>query len=681
MKTKTLVFLFVFALFNLPAQEKQTPIYRLKPCIKELTADMLSQTEFTFKVGKKSGLFNKNDGIIVPPRFDSIGESHEYLTSDINMDFVNRKFIKVKNKKYYGVYLYERGDTVLIIPCAFDSVNIVYDSPEIIVYRKNLKGVFDPLDLKWKVKIQGINVEVKWKEKLFQGDEITDIKNRDVRTEVLTNNDTSLRTESELKPHAFNIVYRQKKSRVFGVAEKNSDKIIISVSYKAINYINDLSLFYCTVNDSIFELRDTTGKPLTPRLVPNLRTVIYDQTVVRNKQTNLYGVMANYNMIVPMEYNGFKATPHERYFLFLKNSKWEIYNTTNRTLKKTEWNDIYSNIEKRFQLVGKNHKTYLLDSLTGETTLLNDESFVAESDTLALTRNGTNWRIINLKTGTSRFLQYDKISFLPLPKWYNTYGNELKRVYFIAVKNGQSGLVDADNNILVPLRYDTVYSDFNIYNHYVMVVPFKNQKYCSIYNITKDMMEIDSIQSLSVFEDRKQINFLENGAVPANFTYYGWYVVRRNNKFWITRDLHTIYGSKFQEFDSVYISSKGSWVTYDKGKYGLWRPLKNPSYISDFDSVTKQPLFYFHYGTISLYKGGRISILSSETGNLQNIDPCDSLKNTSRLNVVIYYKAGKSGILQLDDYYLPAIFDDIVFAKNKLIWLRNNGLWGIINIR
>jgi hypothetical protein len=272
----------------------------------------------------------------------------------------------------------------------------------------------------------------------------------------------------------YNLVFIEKDKK-WG-AYTTMGKEILPIQYKSVNFTANNHLITSTENK--MEFFTPEAKLIKSFDVDFGLEQAESQTtfpiVLRNK--NKDGVInASLEIVVPFEYDYISLPPYFAYpndsILYVKKDGKEAFIDTSNNLLSNMWFDSVS----YFGLVKK-------DDLWGWVNLKGELQIPVKYENLKVMRlSGRHYPInqkqefyfITTKNGQTALFDYDSKWLLSyddgIEEIHSVYRPEkLEKVYVIYKKNGKYGVADTNNKTVIPFEYDSVESDFMLYERFKM---------------------------------------------------------------------------------------------------------------------------------------------------------------------------------------------------------------------
>lgn len=284
---------------------------------------------------------------------------------------------------------------------------------------------------------------------------------------------------------------------------------------------------------------------------------------------------------------------------------------------------------------------------------------------------------------------------LTVPMTYSTiyHPNSLKEHYFLAEKNQKRGLIDINNNIIIPIDYDFL-SHFDNFDYYVggNIVESLKESQSKVFDsqgklifyienngvkiLTKDRFAVQNDKNLwGVFDkdEKQKIAYQYNNIYSCGDD--NFYIVQNNQLKWGAVDDNDKVVIPFHYNETFYFKGDAAFVKNETGKYGFI----NKKGIN----TTEYKYDYIDYLNTGYY---RVQIKNKnglvDKNGIELIVPYYDFINAPFNNLVIAGKDKKYFLLKLDNLAsTPTEEYEYIgdFTDKDLILVKKNGLYGFID--
>ena len=358
---------------------------------------------------------------------------------------------------------------------------------------------------------------------------------------------------------------------------------IVKPRYHSVGYNKQLEMIEAVeiVNNewdsstTIFYYFNTSGKLLRQLEKGTSANIDQHGNIIR-KKNGLYGLFdTNFNVLIEPQYERLRAID-DTYFIAYKNQRYGIIAVTNKLLLEFAYTEIFDKTINNRVIVVKNSAYFSFD-LINQTleSLPFDHVLRPTSNTYgAPTRNSLSlfkvisgctreeemeeedmakysgkWGIIKADGSIKIPLEYDYIDFLRNPRFFKVCkGNlvindweDVESDYRLNVSgDAKWGIVDAENNIIVPLEYDWIDEvESTIWVVYTGGQVYYNDDYQEDYWVSKG-------GKLGVYNGQQLITPVEYASIDKNWFRVKDYIFVRKEDQPEEYDVYTFDGQKLE---------------------------------------------------------------------------------------------------------------------------------------
>lgn len=258
--------------------------------------------------------------------------------------------------------------------------------------------------------------------------------------------------------------------------------------------------------------------------------------------------------------------------------------------------------------------------------------------------------------------------------------------YFIARKNGMTGLIDNNNTVLIPFEWSSIYTLNNLDNYFIVGNNSTTDKRSGIYNIIEKKLIVPCIYNqINTFDEQNNFrvtigskhniidinnntrfkNWYDELTMPSRDRSY--YIVKMNNLYGVIDDNENqIVPIEYLEIAN-YPHSDGSYLARDKhGKYGFMTIDGRITLPFEYDNLNKR----YNNNVVSM-QNGKCGLVQINSGTPYVIATCDFDEVTGSNKVFIVEKAGKFGLL---DKYGKTIAETVYLSIEPLTPLNSGSV-------
>jgi hypothetical protein len=278
--------------------------------------------------------------------------------------------------------------------------------------------------------------------------------------------------------------------------------------------------------------------------------------------------------------------------------------------------------------------------------------------------------------------------------------SDLNNNLYAAKKSGRWGVIDNNNNVIVPFEWYQISNVSNLENYVMVSKGNYSNRLSGVYSLAEKKMVLPCIYSDLRKLDRFNYFLVTNGSkrnlVDINNTplFKVWYdeiyspssgrnyfIVKTNNRFGVVDDNEkVIIPIEYLEF-AQYPFSDGSYLAKNKdGKYGFILIDGRITMPFQYDNLTKN-----YYDNVLSVQNGKCGLVQVNSGLPYEIVTCDydDIQGTSKTFIV--EKGGKFGLLDIYGKSLTNIeYESIApldenSSENFIYKVKKDGLYKLIN--
>jgi hypothetical protein len=397
----------------------------------------------------------------------------------------------------------------------------------------------------------------------------------------------------------------------------------------------------------------------------NLKSLSSSRFIVSiSEMGNLGMIDEDENIMIPLEHEEIKPVQSERVgasscFMIRKNGKLGIFDIA---LNKVVIEPKFDKIE---HILGEYYKVSIGNKWG--VSKYGEEILSPEYDEIMYVKDN----ILKIrKESVSNSYNFYKQKIIPqnekkiLKENYQSvegYGASFQKYFVVKKNNGQYGLVDSDENIIIP--FDLGYSsNIKIYSSDNNLLPItfiveRNGKYGLFDN--KSKLPLTEIKYSKL---RGVIDNINKGFV--------------NGKMCLLKNGKEILSP---EYDNIEFTGNGKAKLIKEGKVGIW-DMNLEKFLLDlkYDYISNQPYYYAYY------INGKAGLMREDSTNLL---PCEYERIMDNYNIFTksfaIKKNGKTGLFdtKTNKLVIPTEFETIDYLKNHFVKLFKDNKWAIKHLQ